>query len=145
MAYVRGGFIPSFIHMDEPLKKLKESGIGCTIGKSYFGALSYADDLALICHSIVGLQSMINICTEFGKQYDIAFNPKKTVTICFSKTPKPVDFTVVMHRRNIPCSSSVKYLGCYLMYNLKEEKEIEAKQNDFIAKVNSLIYRFNFT
>ena len=44
------------IYMDELLLRLKQKGIRCYIGDYFVGALSYADDLALLCPSLVGLR-----------------------------------------------------------------------------------------
>ncbi len=62
------------IYMDELLKVLEQSGFGCRIG-----ALSSADDLSLLCTTLYGLQKMIYICEEFGKQYGIKYNLKKSM------------------------------------------------------------------
>ena len=43
------------VYMDVLLEQLEQSGFGCKIGRHYFGALSYADDLTLICPSPSGL------------------------------------------------------------------------------------------
>ena len=53
------------------------SGIGCHITGAYMGALSYADDITIMCPSIGGLNKMLKIC--------IIFKNKKTVSIKFGK------------------------------------------------------------
>ena len=65
------------IYMDVLLNRLKSEGIGCHIGQEYYGSLGYADDLSLLCPSLKGLQQMLDICSEFGKEYDIKYNPVK--------------------------------------------------------------------
>ena len=35
------------VYVDVLLKRLKENGMGCWIGRKYFGALSYADDICI--------------------------------------------------------------------------------------------------
>ena len=45
-------------------------------------ALSYADDITLLCPIIRGLNEMIAMF-DFAKEYNIIFNPKKTVCIKF--------------------------------------------------------------
>ena len=62
---------------------LTTTGIGCHIGSAYIGALSYADDITLLCTSVRGLNEIIVLCCEYVKQYDITFNPKKSVCIKF--------------------------------------------------------------
>ena len=41
------------------------------------GALSYADDITIICPSIRGLNKMRKICNEFAQSNKIIFNGKK--------------------------------------------------------------------
>ena len=48
----QGGVLPPIlfsVYIDELLKRLKESEYGCYIGNTYFGALSNADDVTLLC------------------------------------------------------------------------------------------------
>ncbi len=54
------------LYMDEFIKELQSDGIGCYVGHEYFGCVSYADDVKLLCPSIKGLQQMIEICERFG-------------------------------------------------------------------------------
>ena len=39
----------------------------------YMGALSYADDITIICQSIRGLNNMLKICNEFAQPYNLIF------------------------------------------------------------------------
>ena len=40
------------IYIDKLLVMLRTTGIGCHIGSAYIGALSYADDITLLCPSV---------------------------------------------------------------------------------------------
>ena len=73
------------IYIDKLLCKLKRSGLGCRT--SYVGALSYADDITLLCPSIKGLNKMLDICNSFADMYDIQFNAKKSLGIKFGGQP----------------------------------------------------------
>ena len=42
------------------------------------GALSYADDITLICPGLYGLNRMLDICNKFAIHNFIIFNSKKT-------------------------------------------------------------------
>ena len=66
------------IYVDDLLEKLKNSGIGCHIGHIFVGALGYADDLILLCPSVVGLNEMIKICEEYATEHDIIFMEKRS-------------------------------------------------------------------
>jgi len=48
--------------------ELRQSGLRLYIGSTFTGALLYADDIALLAGSCLGLQKQINICIAFGLQ-----------------------------------------------------------------------------
>ena len=49
------------VYMNELLERLEKQGVGCWIGDKFLGALSYADDLTLICPSASGIQQMARV------------------------------------------------------------------------------------
>ena len=53
------------------LEKLKDSGLGCHVGRTFAGVFGYADDLALISPSLSGLRQMILICEQYAMEYSI--------------------------------------------------------------------------
>ena len=55
------------IYIDKLLVMLRTTGIGYHIGSAYSGALSYADDITLLCPSVHGLNEMIVLCCEYTK------------------------------------------------------------------------------
>ena len=65
--------------IDELLKRLEASHLGCRIGSAYAGGLAYADDLILLSSSGKHLQLMLNICCDFGAECDLQFNVKKSL------------------------------------------------------------------
>ena len=55
----QGAVISSFfwnLHLDDLLKELQASGVGCYIAGFFMGATAYADDLFLLCPTKVGWQ-----------------------------------------------------------------------------------------
>ena len=52
---------------------------GCTINNRFANHLFYADDLCLVAHSAMGLQTLIDIAYKYGSDFDIAFNPNKSM------------------------------------------------------------------
>ena len=60
----QGGVLSSIIytlHIDKLLIRLKHAHIGCHMNNIFTGALSYADDITLICPSICGINNMIRL------------------------------------------------------------------------------------
>ena len=70
---------------------LRRPGYGCHIKGVYMGALSYADDITIMCPSIGGLNEMLKICHNFAQSNSNSNNKKsnsnnkKTVCIKFGK------------------------------------------------------------
>ena len=48
------------------------------IGHFLYSAIFYADDIILMSASRRKMQKMIDICNEYGLQYGICFNAKKS-------------------------------------------------------------------
>ena len=65
------------IYIDGLLEKIKLSGIGCHVVRTYAGAFGYADDVALLAPSLSGLKRMLKICKDYTEEYNILFNPTK--------------------------------------------------------------------
>ena len=65
----------------------------------------YADDLLLLSPSVQGMQSMLNVCTEYGNKFKILFNAKKTICIAVGKTWNYVRGTLCISNNAIPLSN----------------------------------------
>ena len=75
------------IYIDSLFEVLKKSGFGCFIKNDYYGALAYADDIVLLCPSIKGLQSMLDISKKFFDDLGLIISfdyadPQKSKTKC---------------------------------------------------------------
>ena len=71
------------VYMDVLLSQLDNSGVGCYIGHQYFGSVGYAHDLTRLSPSLKGFQKMIDICLEYGNDYGVQYNSKKTMCMLF--------------------------------------------------------------
>lgn len=132
------------VYADVLLQRLEQLDIGCHVGHKYMGALCYADDMVLLCPSRKGLQQMIYTCEEFGQEFDVLYNERKTVTTCFSKSRGLEEFTVTLNGENLKCEACVKHLGIHTSWNLKNQKEIAQKRGDFIWRTNHVIAKYSF-
>ena len=50
------------MYIDSLLEKLK----GCHVGRTFAGVFAYADDIALVSPSLIGLRQMIHICEQYA-------------------------------------------------------------------------------
>jgi len=75
------------LYIDDVIDDLsKKSGYSIYIGLIFVGCILYADDILLVSGSCTGLQQMVKICVQYGKLWDISFNPAKSHYITFGNS-----------------------------------------------------------
>ena len=67
------------VYINDLSIQLSQTGIGGTIDGKFVNYMIYADDLCVITLSSSGLQSLLNICTDYCQLHDLTFNAKKSV------------------------------------------------------------------
>jgi hypothetical protein len=126
------------IYIDELLLKLKQSSLGCHFNSQYVGVLGYADDLTLMSPSIRSLNKMLDICKYFAADFNITFNPKKTLCIKFGTSLKEKE-KAFLDGSLIKWVNSVKHLGNTVCNDLSDTVDCNNKRSIFIGYVNKLI------
>ena len=116
--------------------------VDCRMWNSYVGALSYADDINLLCPSIRGLNKMLDICNSFADMYEIKFNAKKSLGIKFGGQQVMSEvFILVKVELN---GSVVKHLGNYMNSDMTVKTDCDMKCSSFISYVNKLKANFGY-
>ena len=113
------------------------------MGNSYVGALSYADDITLLCPSIRGLNKMLDICNSFADMYDIKFNAKKSLGIKFGGQ-QVMSEVLYLGNSRIEWVSSVKHLSNYVNSDMTDKTDCDMKCSSFIGYVNKLKANFGY-
>ena len=98
------------LYLDRLMPKLKHSGIGCHIGRTYYGVFGYADDLVIVSPTLFGLRQIIEICEKYASVVDLLFDPKKSKLLCYNMLldVKPV---VYLCDAIVDVADSEMYLG----------------------------------
>jgi hypothetical protein len=113
---------------------LRHSNLGCCMVGSYVGCLLYADDMILLCPSIKGLQSMLDICDQTANDLLLQFNVSKSFCISVGKLAGSVVTDMRLGSRDISWVKSIKYLGLVINGGRRLNFDIgRTKQNFFIA------------
>ena len=100
------------IYIDQLLCQLRESNLGCHIGREFYGALGYADDIILLNPTLYSLRAMLEICSNFAESYDVKFNPTKSKLLYFgSNEPKSVISPISFMGGTIEIVPYETYLG----------------------------------
>ncbi len=89
-----------------------------------FNHIFYAGDLCLLSPCAIALQTLLDICYEYGVEHDVIYNPLKSVCIVF----KPDRFSLncpFVHVWNnvVEYQEKVKYLGVLLNDKLNDNDE----------------------
>ena len=127
------------VYMDVLLLELEKVGIGCRIGRHFYGALCYADDITLCAPSVNGLRQMLKLCEEFGDKFSVTYNPVKTVCVLFSRKRKPLYPNVYLKGTLLQWTDQVRHLGNYFEASLRENREVRMKKSDVIQRTNSVV------
>ena len=84
----QGGVISAIffsIYIDDLIKILRRSRLGCEIQGVFYGAIVYADDILLMSGSRNGLQSLVDISHRYVRKKNLSFgthpDPKKSKTV----------------------------------------------------------------
>ena len=89
----QGGVLSPYLfafYINDIINELKKSGYGIYIGAVFVGCILYADDIVLLYASCTGLQHMVNVCAQYGRMWDISFNPAKSKYITFGEGALPL-------------------------------------------------------
>ena len=69
------------LYIDDLLKELSLSNVGCYWDNVFVGALAYADDLTLLAPSPSVLRKFLAICEKSGSELRLKSNPDKTQSL----------------------------------------------------------------
>ena len=92
----QGGILSPYLfnlYINELCYKLSSCNVGCNFNGEMINNIAYADNMSLLSPSPKGLQKLIDICEEYGKKYNIIFNPKRSMCMCFTLKTLNIDHT----------------------------------------------------
>ena len=132
------------VYLNDLSNSLNESKVGCQINSYMVNHLFYADDSALLAPSPKALKALINICEVFADHFELVYNSKKTVIMCFK--PKNMRSLFVpaftLNDKVLEVKSCHKYLGVFIHDGLKDDIDINRELRGIYARGNVLIKKF---
>ena len=133
------------LHIDDLLKELSHSKVGCYWENIFVGALAYADELTLLAPSPSALRKLLAICEKSGSDLRLNFNLDKTQCIRFSRERlggHGIAFQFC--GKYIRCVEYVSHLGHIISHDLKNDLDIQRCKRDFIRRANGVLSHFDF-
>ena len=74
------------------------------------GTVAYADDVVILAPTVNALKSMLNICDDFGRDYQVLFNSNKYQLLHYSTSRKVIE-NIVHNNQVIECKALATHLG----------------------------------
>ena len=62
------------VYVNELISRLRKSSVGFYICYIFIGCIFFADDMLLLSDLILHMQIFLNICFDFGVEFDVMFN-----------------------------------------------------------------------
>ena len=129
------------LYLDMLLDAIKGCGVGCHMGRTFVGAVAYADDVAILAPTRSALKKMLSVAESAGAAIKVKFNPSKSQLLLFSpslcsgQTP-PITFL----GSEIPVSKESVHLGHYIGCDRSAPPKLSG--NDLTRRANILMSRF---
>ena len=144
----QGGILSPFLfnlYMDDLSKELNPCKTCCVSGNTVINHLMYADDLVIFSPYSAGLQELLDICSQYGIDFNILYNSKKSsILIVRSREDAKAVFPNFTLSSNILLvSKDIKYLGHYISDDLSDDRDINRQQCKLYGQANTLLRRFS--
>ena len=137
----QGGILsPDFynIYVDDLIRILRESKVGCHISNLFAAAIFYADDMCVLAPSLRGLQKLLDLCNAYCIEWDICLNVKKTKNLYFGKKLS-FSFRPTLNGVPIDWVTEWKYLGVTLKSGPRFNCSVTERVKAFYRSLNSLL------
>lgn len=114
----QGGILsPDFfkLYAHDLINKLKDSGYGCYVIQMCIACIFFADDIVLMSPSRHGLQSLLDICVQYCKEFCLDFNTKKSKVMIVGRGANvPETCPLLLNGVALDFVTEYKYLGVVL-------------------------------
>ncbi len=134
------------LYVDELSECLNVCKTGCMIRNTLVNHIIYADDLVVFSPSSAGLQQLLTLCSYYGHEHYILYNPNKSVVmICRTKEDKSIHFAVFkLSNKSLTVCAKVKYLGHFITERMIDDEDIERQHCMMYIQANILLRKFSF-
>ena len=130
--------------MNVLFKALSTSQAGCRIGQQFMGAFGYADDVIFTAPTKRSMHVLLDICTDFSRDFQVKFNPHKCELIAYPKSTSDHDLSIAFDGQRVYAKSHDIHIG-HIIDDKVSELTITGARNELIKKVNVVTSYFNST
>ena len=134
------------IYINEIIKEISESNIGCRLGTYQTNIIAYADDITLISSSSKGLQLLFDKMNRRVTELGLTLNVNKTVyMVCKCAKNKNTIFNpnIIINNTPLEIVNHYKYLGIEISDDCKINLDIKRCSKAFLGQFYSMYRKFN--
>ena len=150
----QGGILSPILfsfYINDALNTIAEQPIGCSIDGYMTNIVCYADDIILLCPSVIGLQKLIDKVVGVFNELCLKMNTDKSVYMCFNRQKRRRCRTTVNLSSNIYLNGAklkhvpeFKYLGVFLSINNELAPDIDRVLDSFLRQFNAMNSKFYY-
>ena len=128
------------VYVDDLVKILRNSGVGCHMIRVFVGCILFADDLALLAPSRYALQKMIDLCQVYCDKYCLQFNAAKSKAMIIGRSFGKFSSVITISGQPIEWVSEWKYLGTTISAGKHFSFSARPDLTNFFRAANSVIH-----
>jgi hypothetical protein len=132
----------SVVYLDDLIKNVAKSNLGCHIRYACCSILVYADDILLLAPSVTALQELLLLCNNEINELGLQLNCKKSVCI---RIGKRFDYRCAKlftcTGNELEWVSQTRYLGTYIVSSFKFKCNYEQAKKAFFRSFNAVYGR----
>ena len=133
------------IYIDDLLKRLEDTGVGCHMGCRFTGAPAYADDISLLAPCKSALSIIIDVCEQYAAEFDMLFKGSKSKLLFFKgRYASAITSGIIVNGEIAHISDNVVHLGHNISTSDRDSMILAAKRgfwksyNNFVSNFGNL-------
>ena len=134
------------LYVDDVLREITESGVGCRLGILRVNVLAYADDIVLLADTHDHLSILYNLLKTKLTDKHLLINQGKSKCMIFKKSgSKETIYDILLGNHNFEVVDKYKYLGHIIQDSLSDTADAEHRICNFYAKFHWVLRNFKNT
>ena len=132
------------LYVNQLTDKLLSCNAGCYINDMCINHVMHADDICLLAHGASAMQSLLEVCYDYGSDNDILFNPIKSICTIFKPKAYKLYLPPVFFGSDaLKYVADTKSLGFSFCDSKQDDSDILRQMRTVYAKSNTLLRRFS--
>ena len=113
---------------------------GVQVGNEKIGLLMYADDIVIMSESAEELQSLLDVVSEYGRDFGVKFSSEKSKVMIVNRSENERNATWKLEENELEQTSEYKYLGICMSPNGCEKVKYEkiSQLNQWVGRLGSV-------